>query len=150
MIMSANNTMYLYLGSEVSRKYFPNNRAAMFSAKLPKTVQLTPYGDWMVALVDIKLPTFNPGYEPKFLTIYCDICKTSIYGEGLKQILHRIYYQDLRTNTAITFNPLRYNGVITDSMDSIQLYLLDDQDNPPSFKNEPLFCTLHIKNIGLL
>jgi hypothetical protein len=149
MIMSANKAMYLYLGSEVNRKYFPNNRAAAFSVKLPKSVQLTPYGDWMVALADIEMPGFISGYEPKFVTIYSDICRTSIYGEGLKQVLHRIYYQDLRTNTSVVFNPLRYKGIITDSLDTIQLYLLDEQDNPPSFKNEPLFCTLHIKNIGL-
>lgn len=137
--------MYLYLSSDDSKKYYPNNNPAMFSTKLPKNIRTPLNGNWQIALLDIELPPLETGYEPKFLTVYSDICSSSVYGGGLKQILHRMYYKELRQQTPIVFIPTRYKEVNIESLDYIHLYLLDEHGNSPSFVNSPLLCTLHIR-----
>jgi len=137
--------MYIYLDSRESTEYFPDNCTDSFVVRLTKNTQLLPYGQWLVTIADIDLPPLQLNYKPKFLALYSDICAPSIYGGGLKQVLHRIYYRELRLARPIVFNPPRYKKVSTESLNSIHLYLLDDEGNRPSFEKGPLLCTLHIK-----
>jgi len=139
--------MYIYLDSRDSIEYFPNNRADSFTVRLARNTQFSPYGQWFVTIADINLPPLQPNYKPEFLVLYSDICAPSIYGGGLKQVLHRIYYRDLHLSRPIVFNPPRYKKVSTESLSTIHLYLLDEEGNPPSFMRGSLVCTLHIKKI---
>jgi len=137
--------MYLYLDSRDSAEYFPDNSSVSFTAKLAKNIQFSPYGQWFVTVADIDLPPLQIDYKPKFLVLYSDICTPSIYGGGLKQVLHRIYYRELHLARPIVFNPPRYKPISAESLDTIRLYLLDDEGNRPSFRRVPLLCTLHVK-----
>lgn len=139
--------MYIYLTSTASDDYFSNNSVTNFRVKLPKALKLAPFGHYAVALVDIDLPKLRQNYTSKHISIYSSICQPSITDSGLKPILHRVFYSYLRSGRPLSLDPLRYVPLNTDSLDVLDMYLLDDTNVPPSFRPGQLSCTLHIKSI---
>lgn len=137
--------MYIYLTSTSSTEFFSFNSITNFKVKLPKTLKLTPFGNFSVALLDIDLPKLQQNYSAKYITLYTSICQPSISETGLKPVLHRIYFSHFRSGKPLTFFPLKYISLNTEALDVIDLYLIDDTGRPPSFRPGQLSCTLHIK-----
>ena len=136
--------MFIYLSSDANTDYFNDNSPSSFRIKLPRNVQLKPLGKWTVALLDIHIPPFAQNYKPHHLSILSSICKPTAVNSTLKPVLQRLYAEDI-TDWPVTIKVPRYVTINSDSLDNIDIYLLDNLGNSPSFADGKLTCTLHIK-----
>lgn len=137
--------MYIYLTSTASLEYFPNNSVTSFRVKLPKPLNLKPLGRYSVALLDIDLPKFQQNYAAKHITLFSNMCQHSVSDNTLKPILHRLFFADLRSGRPQILQSPRYVGLNSENLDIIEIYLLDELNQPPSFRPGQLSCTLHIE-----
>lgn len=137
--------MQLYITSTTSRDIFPGNNVNKFITKLPRNLNLTPHGTYSIALLDIDLPRFQPDYTAKYITIYSSLCHPCIYNASQRPVLTRLYYSDMKIGKPFHAQYPRYVPLNTDTLDCLDIYMLDDRDLPPSFKPGQLTCTLDIR-----
>lgn len=137
--------MHLYITSTTSRDIFPGNNVNKFNLKLPRNLNLTPHGAYSIALLDIDLPRFHADYTAKYITIYSSLCQPCVYKDAQRPVLARLYFSDMKTGKPFHALFPRYVPLNTDSIDCLDLFILDDRDLPPSFKPGQLTCTLDIR-----
>jgi len=127
--------VYLYLSSDDSKQYFPNNKTDDFTVKLPENYKLP--GCWEVALTEIHYPEVTP--EGHVLSVLSDICEESVSGGGKAPVLRKIY------KVSEVWNQLYYVPVRSKEIDSIRIFIKESQGRGVSFANGTLHCALHIR-----
>ena len=135
--------MYIYLSSDASEKYFPDNKPFTFRTRLDYPAKL--YGEWEIALVDISLPRFQAEYKPEYVVITSSICNNSFYNNSQSQILDRLYASELRPSGVLRIPRPKYIRINTETAYTIDLHIFDEQGSHPSFRQGVSHCTLHIR-----
>jgi hypothetical protein len=142
--------MYLYTTSGASKALFPENDAAGFRHKLPRRLTLPkePLG-WEVAVLDLATPDFAERNSSESVTLFCDICELSIHGHYLMSALLTVNRPGNNSKKGIRENVPnpRYVRVVDDVIERINVYLLDERGERPSFDKGELRCTLHFRPI---
>ena len=137
--------MYLYITSEQSSRYFTDNTNTRFRVRLPKKLDLTPKGQWCIALLDIDMPRFEEDYKTSYLTVNSNICEPSYVNTSLIPTLNRIYSVEMSRGRPVYFDNPRYVKITSDFLDVIDIYLTDSKGDSPSFKDGDVICTLHLE-----
>jgi hypothetical protein len=124
---------YLHLSSNDSIKYYPENRASNFTIHLPEEIKLE--GNWLCALTEIVLPT------PKYIDIIicCDAVQHGFVIDKKIPLLRRL----LKRGKYNEFINRFYIPVISRTLNSINIYVLDKEGKELSFDSGRLSCTLH-------
>ena len=129
-------SLYLFLSSDDSKNYHPDNVAHTFSIELPERVKLE--GAWEVAVCDIH--TQNPLSETVYL--YTDISEYNYIKSSLEPILRMIF----PSNSNHVIFPVRYYvPVRPKSLGRIKVYIRDRDKNIPNSLSERVELTLHLK-----
>ena len=136
--------MYIYLSSKQSDNFFIGNTSSGFRVKLPKALYLHEKSRWYLAILDIDLPMFNSTYTTDYITINSSISEPSTVNTALCPILNRVYFKQLSNGNPVIFDTPRYVKVTVDMLDTIDIYLRDSSNNPPSFREGQVSCTLHL------
>jgi len=140
--MNVAKELYIYVTSDTSDIY-PDNDQSDFKVVLPQLVKTE--GIWYVGLQDINLPKLKDNYKPDFLVISCSICGPSYYENSLLPVLQRLYFGEIKSGRPLRFDSPRYVTVNSDTIDSLEFHITDDQGEKPSFKAGKSNCTLHLR-----
>ena len=135
---------YFYLSSDTGAALYPQNAANNFRVQLPQTLRLDPKYSWSLSVLDIDLPKFSSGYNPKYVTIETGICNLSVCRNGLSPILQRLYIDDLDKQHSITITNPRYVSLNANNFDALDIYINDHLGEPASFESGSVECTLHL------
>ena len=135
------NQFYVYLCSNDSKIYFPENKSAKFSVKLPERLYLP--GKWQLALCDVQYPSIEKK-KPEQLLVLADICQDCIIGETRSPVLRRFKY---RSRGYAEFGVFYYVPLKNQEVDHISIYLRTDSGEEPLFTSGRVRCTLHFKHV---
>jgi hypothetical protein len=130
--------MIVYLKSDESNSYFPDNKPWNFKVRMDSP--LIFQGIWKVALTDFyaagsKTPT-------KILNIFSNISDTSILGGYHRQILRRVTTEkDSQWNICV--NTPFYLRMCLNEIYEFDIRIKDVNDQEASFLQEPTLLTLH-------
>lgn len=127
---------HLFLSSDDSKEYYPQNYSGHFTVKLPEYVEFE--GEWWVALCDISYP--EP-LDTSDINVMTNICEDSVWRDTKQAILRRIRTQG-NTQHHIFALPI-YQKVRGKGFDSVTLYIRGENNQPISFIKGTLTCTLH-------
>ena len=134
---------YLFLSSQDSLDYFPDNKSNHFNIKLPGTLKLP--GIWKCAVVEM---TYYPQFEgerPKQIYLCCDVVQESYACDSTLPILRRLSVPTgISTKTTVTFPQNYYFQVSREELQYIQIYVKNQKLQDPTFVVQPLTCTLHL------
>ncbi|CAH1774166.1 unnamed protein product [Owenia fusiformis] len=134
--------IYFYLSSTDSTNIYPNNTASEFTVKLPRYFYLK--GKWKIGLVDIQLPPLDSNDALLYLDVFCDLCIESVVDGNVQPILRRIP----KDYSWLSFNQVLYKDVGNWEFDRIHVYIRGNGNTLVSFKDKPLTCTLHLKQVS--
>ena len=135
----------IYIYGSSAKDLYEENEPDTFRINLGTTLDLE--GKWEMALMDIDLPRLTTNYKPQYITLYSSVCTSSIIGAAQRPILYRFFKSDLRYTKALNITTPRYVPLNTDSLPVIDIYLLDDKGEKPSFQKGQTTCTLHLRKI---
>lgn len=136
--------LYLYLSSNSCKDIYPSNNANAFRVKLPQTLHLYEAEKWSVALLDINLPKLEEGYKPGYITLESSVCKPSVYKNGSRQVLHRLYFSQIRKGSPIMISSPRYVQLNVSHIDTFDMCITDSSGQIEPFKKGTVDCTLHL------
>ena len=134
---------YVYLSSQCSNQYFPDNTPAQFTSLLPKQLMFT--GSWEVALLQFQYPSSTK--KSAQVNIHTDIISDVLYEDNMLPVLRRLSITS--KGKLVSVNVPFYIPVKKDHVDSISLHILNDKGQLHSFANQPVRCTLHFRKCHL-
>ena len=137
MIMERNGSMYLFLSSVDSINYFPDNVQANFQIKLDTALMLDEY--WYVALCEIQYRMVVADMS-RSLSVYCTLSRPTVIKDRTDCIIRRFARRGSQE-----FRHRQYFPIVQRYVERIGIHILDDKDRIPSFLNEPVEITLHLK-----
>ena len=130
---------FLFLSSQDSLNYYPDNQQSDFSVYLPQVLHLE--GVWTVALKEISL--FNLARQE--LIIYCNICEDSVVNAAKLPILKRLSLPQNRNNPiTLTYPDSFYIPVKTKQISTVRIYI-QKQGNSIKLGKGSTTCVLHLK-----
>lgn len=130
---------YLFLDSDMSKEYYPENEPAHFVVELPRPYQLGT--GWCVGLKDIKTSV-----KEDLLYVCSDVCEES-YAENTMLPVLRALQKPTRRGTTSYFsfdNPM-YMKIKPTTLNRIRIFLLNGSLNKPNIKDSKIRCTIHLK-----
>lgn len=135
---------YVYVSSDESDSYFPENEVYKFKVHLESPLFLT--GFWKVGLVEFRakqsksklIKTNGPLY------IFTDLCKESIVN-GVQQPLLRRLEKNVKDGWSHLLDPVIYLPVKRKELLEFEVYIKNEDESLPSFLQSPLHLTLHFK-----
>ena len=136
---------YLFLSPTDSSGLFPNNTLNDFTVQLPRMMTLN--GLWTCGLVDL---TFNNSESEgsEVIFIACDICQESYLQNSYLPILRRITTPSTSQGRYdISFSNPYYIPVSRDNVESIRVYIRNENLDTYSFKSGTFTCTLHLRRV---
>lgn len=137
---------FLYLSSDDSEIYFPDNKPNHFTVKLPGTLQLP--GQWECALTEVVYHTEFKSPRPTFLYICSDIVQVSYGCDALLPILRKVSVPgSLNMKSILSFPQNFYIPMSQDELQYITIYIKDEILEDPSFEIEPFACSLHLRRV---
>ena len=143
---STDRDHFIYLSSDDSEEFFPDNKPSHFTVKLPGTLKLS--GKWVCAITEIVYHPMFKGVRPTSLYICSDIVEASYGCDSLLPILRRIAVPgSLNTKSILAFPQNFYVPVTQDEIQYITINIKDEILEEPSFEVEPFNCTLHLHKI---
>lgn len=137
---------YLFISSQDSLAFFPNNKTHRFTIKLPGILKLS--GTWKCALVEMTyFPQFS-GERPKQIYLCSDLVHESYGSDSMLPVLRRIPVPTaLNSKATLTFPQNYYFPVSREEVQYVHIYLKDQKLQNPSFVAEPFTCTLHLVRV---
>ena len=129
---------YLFLSSDDSKEYFPDNAPSMFTVKLPQTLELKE-GNWFCILLELscKLKT------PADLYVFCDGVQDSYVRDRKLPVLQHL--PKTKDNLVKErFGPTVALPVSRHVFNTLTVYIKGADMVAPSFMNQPLTCTLRL------
>ena len=99
-------------------------------------------GMWSIGLLDISCKLKSSSTRHIFLCL--DECQQSYCLGAMRGCIRRLGVNSKSLEINNTFNRVQYFPLSTKSIDSLRLYLIDDQGQLVSLANQPLNCTLHL------
>lgn len=132
--------IYLYLSSNDSKKYFPNNKSYEFTVQLPRVLNLDE--TWSVALTEVNILNYTNNF--KELNIYSNIVQHRIVGCQELQLLARIIDPEKQIE-----NPI-YLPVCLEDITQVKVSVSDDQGKLLD-KDNQVILILHLKkNLSIM
>ena len=135
--MEQNASTYLFLSSADSQQFFPDNSAADFRIKLDIPIILDAH--WHVCLCEITFK-LKSGDNSKSLSVYSSICRPSYIDNHAAPILRRITRKG-----AQEFMSRQYFPIARRYIESLDIYIRNEQGEKPLFADKPIELTLHLK-----
>ena len=129
---------YLFLASNDSTDYYPNNSPTHFSVKLPETIHLSGREPWMCALRQFQCKTRSPTN----IYVLCDAIEDSFALGRKLPVLQRLPKQ-VRNRVVESFDASLCFKVTRHALNTITVYIKDEQMETVSFAEEQANCTLH-------
>lgn len=139
---------YVYVKSDESDRYFPDNKAYKFRVHL--STPLIFDGFWKIALVEFYAQLDNQPKKSKsinndILYISSDICKESIVQGNEQPVLRRLW-----KNSASAWNYIfevpHYLPVKKREITEFEISIkCEDDEKLATFLHSPLYLTLHFK-----
>lgn len=136
---------YLHVNCNDSTSIYPDNDPADFRIRLPKPLSLE--GEWECALLNISFwPQFHTSEKPKELYICIDEIANSYAVDGLYPILKRVSVpENIITKVNLIYPHLDFLPVTQSLLQSVHVYIMDNERLQPSFIIKDLYCTLHLR-----
>ena len=128
--------IYLFLSSDDSKNYHPDNVAHSFTVELPERVNLD--GNWMIALCDI----YTEDLITETLYLYSDICDYSYIKNSLEPVLRMIFPSN---NHGQYFSEKYYIPIRAKTLGRIKVYIRDRSMNVPDSFSKRIALTFHLK-----
>ena len=139
----------LYLKSDDSLGLYPSNSPGHFYCKLPQSLNLK--GFWECGILQLQfVNSYFTGTEPpKSFYVCSTICNESFLLERKIPVIRRISNVNggLNQTIEIDIKNLIYIPIISENVDVICIYIIDDSGNPVIFSEGPLHVTLHIRQV---
>ena len=136
--------MLLYLSSQDSSTYYPNNNSADFRSYLSEPLQLT--GQYVVSLIELYMPGLEVNEFP-VLFVYCSLCEELLVGGVKKPVLRMCDILD--DNEIQRFPQLVHIPIREQTVNEIRVYINWPDGSTPSFKdNAATYCTLEITKLN--
>ena len=135
---------YVYVRSDETDKYFPENKAYKFISRLNSPINLE--GFWKVALVEFYAldNSRSRNSSSETLYIYSDICKESIINGSKKSVLRRVFKND-KSGWKNIFDSPFYLPVNKKYFQEFELQITTDYLTEAIFLKSPVHITLHFK-----
>lgn len=133
--------MFIYGSSK--KNLYKENEPGSFRINLGTILELE--GEWEMALLDIDLPLLEKGYRPLYLTLFSNICSSSILEASQKPVFYRIYRSDFKPRKVLKITTPRYVPLNVNSLQTVNMYMLDEKGQKPSFQSGQVNCTLHLR-----
>ena len=136
---------YLYLSQSDSKDYFPGNKAHDFVVKLTPPVVLEDLEDWSVAITELQVV---PEIPSSFI-VCCDLCQASHVGEKQLPVLRLIHpWVNVPINQYLFTDPYRIQ-IKQKVIDTIHIYITDEQGELMSLEQMQLRCTLQLRKYSI-
>ena len=132
--------LFLFLSSNDSLEYYPDNKPACFSVKLPETMYLNGGGGmWMCALRDFQCRTSVVAD----LYLFCDMVEDSYVRNRKLPILQHIP-RDFTTRQIVqTYDSSIHFPVTRQEINIITIHIKDEHLEFAPLVDQPSTCTLH-------
>ena len=124
---------YLYLNSDDSKQYYPNNTPFDFTVKLSDPLELP--GKWKLALSEIHFSNRDVEWY-----VYCELCESNNVMDYNLPILRRVHNPSIFEN--LYFLPINSTYV-----DTLRIYIRNRNHAIPSVDIQRLNCTLILENV---
>ena len=129
-------SIYLFLSSDDSKIYHPDNVGHTFTIELPERVNLDGY--WVIALCDI----CSEDIINETVYLYSDMCDYTYVKNSLEPILRMIF----PSNNHEQYFPERYYVPVRQkNLGRIKVYIRDRSMNIPNSLEKRIELTLHLK-----
>ena len=138
---------FLYLSSDDSEAFYPDNKPNHFTVKLPGTLKLP--GQWECALTEVVYHTEFNSPRPQSLYICSDIVQVSYGCDALLPILRKVAVPaSLNMKAILSFPQNFYIPMAQEELQYITIYIKDEILEDPSFEIGPFNCSLHLRRIS--
>ena len=137
--------MIVYIRSDESNAYFPENKPWHFKVHLKSPLVLNQKST--VALLEIEASASKPRTLYKTNTtlfVYSDICRESVLNGEKKTILRRISMSKMNKWQHIFSLPI-YLSVAEHEIYEFEMYIRDLNGNYATFLQDPVLITLHFQ-----
>ena len=129
---------YLFLSSNDSNLYFPNNEPTNFTIELNENIYLP--GLWKISLAEI----FFKDEITEQLLICCDLCGDSIVRDQKHAVLRLIPEQSPKN---LCFKEPIELDISRDFIKRIRVYIRTMSFEKPTFLTNTLTCTIKLKRL---
>lgn len=137
---------YLYVSSDDSVQYFPDNLVYKFKVHLH--LPLTLRGLWKCGLVEfhaeVQTPAKSSQKRDQAVYVFSDLCQGSILG-GSEQTLLRRLESNTKTGWHYVFENAFYLPIKRKDLVEFEVVIKAEDGSFPSFLKSPLYMTLHLK-----
>ena len=139
---------YVYVNSDESDAYFPDNEVHRFKVHLETPLMLE--GLWKVGLIEFraKLGKSKPVKEDSLL-VFTNLCSESVVN-GVQQPLLRRLEKNVRDGWSYILDSVIYLTVKKSEVLEFDVYIKTDSGTSPSFLQSPIKLTLHFKRYPFL
>lgn len=141
---------YVYIKSDDSGSYFPNNEVYKFRINLPS--RMTLRGMWKVALVEFNVgenSKVKKGTTEEALYVYLDICGESVVHGQRLPLLRRLE-KNKKSSWEYQIDSPFYLPVKKKDFKELEVNIKLADDTNPSDLISPLHITLHFRQYPFL
>lgn len=134
--------MILYIRSDESNVYFPENKPWHFKVHLKSPLMFNQ--KWLISLLEFDATATKSRTTNQTLLLYSNICSESVIDGEKKPILRRISMTKLGKWSYI-FNIPIYLSVTKNEIYEFEIYIRDLKGNDATFLQDPVLITLQFK-----
>lgn len=134
--------MILYIRSDESNVYFPENKPWHFKVHLKSPLMFKQ--KWLISLLEFDATATKSRTTNQTLLLYSNICSESVIDGEKKLILRRISMTKLGKWSYI-FNIPIYLSVTKNEIYEFEIYIRDLKGNDATFLQDPVLITLQFK-----
>ena len=130
---------YLFLSSQDSELYYPENTSTDFTVELTETLYLP--GEWECSLLEI----FFTKRITEDIVVYCNICTESAINNSKLPVLRYLQNGTYRNNNSF-LHPISV-PINQTHIQRLRVYIRTVSGKIPSFIDDPVRCTVVLKRI---
>jgi hypothetical protein len=137
------DSFYIYLSSDDSITFFPNNKPHDFTIDLGRNINLE--GKWVCGLKEINC--YVKKETTKILYVLCNSCVQS-YAKNTYMPILRTVAIDVEEGMFIEeFSDTFYKKLSTNNISTVTISIRGSDGKNATFSSEPFKCILHFKRI---
>ena len=139
---------YLYLSSDDRTSI---KGIGDFTVQLPNSI--CKYGIWVCGLMEFEYKGLmvNNGTMTKNIVIGADICQDSIISSTRLGVLRKVryYHEESRLELrSFSFDPVFYVTTSRVPINSVRIFILDENMREVTLQSGMVNCTLHLKRVS--
>jgi hypothetical protein len=137
------DNFYVYLSSDDSITFFPNNKPNNFTLNLGRSINLE--GKWVCALKEVNC--YINEKLPKILYILCDCCDQSYARNTYMSILRTVAIDVSEGLFIEEFSDAFYKPLSTSNISTVTISIRGEDGADADFNSKVFKCILHFKRI---